>query len=36
MDIASLAPFASTAFEWTRDGGDRATTVVCKLTSETK
>ena len=32
MDLVSLAPFPATTFQWTLDGGARATTVVCKLT----
>jgi hypothetical protein len=32
MDLAVLSPFSATTFEWTLAGGQRAVTVVCKLT----
>ncbi len=32
MEISRLSPIAATAFEWTLAGGNRAVTVVCKLT----
>jgi hypothetical protein len=32
MDLLVLSPFSATTFAWTLAGGNRATTVVCKLT----